>query len=109
MQKQTVKLDTSLKNIASISKQTLQSVYGVVSLIDVKDLTKAKTIPNGYDDGIVVKKVANNISLTAHVCITDEKLEDDISLEIEKQLKYVLKKNLKIDVKKIDVVVHKQL
>lgn len=104
-------VEVSTSDLATLAGVTACSVYGVVGLLDSKNISSQsnklfKLIrKEDYKNGVSVKKVKDAYEISLYVVCSKTVKIVEVVYEIQKQVKYSLKKKYKVKLNKVNVFV----
>lgn len=102
------KIDVSIQAIADLVGNTLCQVYGVLGLVNRKNLKHPLLgilKPETFADGITILKAKNNFEISVFLIVSKEVKISEVVSEVQKQLAYVLNKTFGIK-PNINVYIH---
>lgn len=102
------KINFSLQAVAELAGTTVSQVYGVVGLVNKKNISRSLIeflTKEDYSDGVSVRKSKNGYEVSLYLVLSKDVKIIEVTSEVQKQVSYVLEKNFGIPFKVIDVFV----
>lgn len=104
-------VEVSTSDLATLAGVTACSVYGVVGLLDAKNISNQSSKffklirKEDYKNGVSVKKIKDAYEVSLYVVCAKSVKIVEVIYEIQKQVKYSLKKKYKVNLNKVNVFI----
>lgn len=101
-------VDVSLEAIADLAGLTASSVYGIVGLVNKKNFANPLSQflnKENFCDGVSARKGSKGYEVSLYLVVSKDVKVTEVTYEVQKQVRYVLKKNFGIEFSKVNVYV----